>query len=144
MTSSIAGTPNAAHCRLNADAHTAPFWAGTREHRLSAPRCRHDGTFTLPPTGFCPTCRRQDLEWVDLLGQAELYTFTVVRAPVVPELAETLPYVIAVVKLDGADDLKMITNIVECDVDDLRIGQRLQVVFVEQNDELTLPVFRPL
>ena len=84
------------------------------------------------------------MEWVDLSGLATLYTYTVVRHPVVPALAETVPYVIAVVKLSDAGEAKLVTNIIDCTVDDLSIGQKLEVVWTEHSPDVTIPRFRPL
>jgi uncharacterized OB-fold protein len=84
------------------------------------------------------------MEWVELSGRATLYTYTVVRHAVIPAVIETLPYVIGIVKLPDAGDVKMITNVVECDVDELKIGQELEVVWHQQSDEVTLPLFRPI
>src|SRR5687767_9988481 len=117
----MAVAPNTSFVQIAPDSHTEPFWQAAREHRLVAPRCATCGTFVLPPTGYCPKDRTREMEWVELSGRATLYTFTVVRHAVIPALSETVPYVIAVVKLPDAGDKKMITNIVECDVDMLQI-----------------------
>jgi hypothetical protein len=37
----------------------------------------------------------------------------------------------------------MMTNVVECDFDDLRVGMALQVTFVDIGEGFHLPVFRP-
>jgi uncharacterized OB-fold protein len=37
----------------------------------------------------------------------------------------------------------MMTNIVDCDPADLRVGMDLEVTFRQETDEVTLPVFRP-
>jgi hypothetical protein len=48
------------------------------------------------------------------------------------------------VKLPDANDTKFVTNIVECDVDDLRIGQDLEVVWTDHSDGYVLPRFKPI
>jgi hypothetical protein len=135
--------PDTDFVELSPDMHTAPFWAAANEHRLAAPRCVACGQFILPPTGWCPACRCPDTEWVTLSGRARLYTYTIVRHPPVRALAETVPYVLAVVKLPDAGDVKLITNVVDCDTADLAIGQELEVVWHTRQDGVTIPRFRP-
>jgi uncharacterized OB-fold protein len=136
--------PDTAFVQLAPDVHTAPFWAAANEHRLAAPRCQACAKFVLPPTGWCPTCRSRDMEWVTLSGRARLYTYTIVRHAPVPAISGTVPYVLAVVKLPDAGDVKLITNVVDCDSADLAIGQELEVVWHARGDGVTIPRFRPV
>lgn len=124
------------------DRWTQPFWDAAREKRLIAARCDDCGRFRSPPTPFCPSCRSQEIDWVELSGGAELYTYTVVRHAASLDLKDSVPYVIGIVKLDGADGTKFMTNIVNCEIDDVHIGMRLHVVWDEQG-EYTFPRFGP-
>ena len=124
--------------------HTELFWNAAREGRLAVPRCNACGKYSMPPKGFCPRCRGQDYTYMTLSGRATLYTYSVVRHAVIPTLAERVPYVLAIVKLPDADDVKMLTNIVDCRVDEIAIGQALEVVFHDQGDGVTVPRFRPV
>jgi uncharacterized protein len=144
VTSAQVHIPNTTFVELAPDPHTQPFWDAARQHHLELPRCRECGVFVVPPTGYCPACRRQDYEWVQLSGRATLYAYTVVWHPVVPALSDTVPYVLAVVKLPDAGDAKLVTNIIDCEIDDLRIGQELEVVWTEHSNDFVLPRFRPL
>ncbi len=129
-----------------ADHTTQPFWDAAREERLVAPRCTECGRFRLPPSPFCSACRSRAIEWVELPGTATLFSFTVVRHPLHPDLADACPYVSGVVELDGTQGAgaRMLVNVVDCDPDTVRIGDRLEVAWVHVNDEMTLPKFRPL
>jgi uncharacterized OB-fold protein len=51
------------------------------------------------------------------------------------------PYVIAIVGIDEQDDLRLSTNIVDCDPWAVRIGDRVQVIFVYRHG-LYYPLFR--
>jgi uncharacterized OB-fold protein len=83
------------------------------------------------------------MEWVTVSGRALLYTYTVVRHAPVPALAGTVPYVLAVVRLPDAGNVKLITNVVDCDAADLSIDQELEVVWHTRSDGVTIPRFRP-
>ena len=67
-----------------ADAVTQPFWDAALQDRLVVPRCVHCGTFVLTPQPFCFNCRGQGSDWVELPGTGTIYTFTVVRHPLLP------------------------------------------------------------
>jgi uncharacterized OB-fold protein len=138
------GAPSHEIASISPDAWTAPFWSAAREHRLVAARCTECATFQVPPTGFCPTCRARSVEWVELSGEATVYSFTVVRHAVVPSEVGTVPYVIAVVTLADADNAKLMTNVVDCDVDSVAIGQRVTVAWDDIDDEVTIPRFTPV
>ncbi len=129
--------------RLAPDRWTEPFWAAAREERLVAPRCRDCATFRMPPTGFCPTCRSSATDWVELSGRGTVYTFTVARHALVPGAAPAVPYVIAVVSLEGAEPVRLITNIIDCGIEDAAIGMAVEVVFCQIDASTTLPRFRP-
>ncbi len=61
-------------------------------------------------------------------------------------LAGACPYVSAVVELDGTQGAgaRMIVNVIDCDPDEVRIGDRVEVVWEHVNDEMTVARFRPL
>ena len=52
------------------------------------------------------------------------------------------PYVIAFVTL--AEGVSMMTNIVDCDLDAVAIGQDVQLTFRETEGGYALPVFTPV
>jgi len=129
-----------------ADLSTQPFWDAARDDRLVAPRCTNCGTFRLPPSPFCFACQHQDVEWVELPGTATVYTFTVVRHPLHPDLADACPYASAVVELDGTQGAgaRMIVNVIDCDVDALDVGDRVTVAFEHVTPEMTTIRMRPI
>jgi len=46
--------------------------------------------------------------------------------------------------VDVEEGPRMITNIVECNPDELKNGMALEIVFEERSPEFTLPQFRPV
>lgn len=130
----------------HADDATRPFWDAALEGRLVAPRCTACGTFRLPPSPLCFACRHREVEWVELPGTGTVYTFTVVRHPLAPHLADVVPYVAAVVELDGATGAgsRMLVNVVDCDPDEIAVGDRVRVRWDRVSDSLALPRFAPL
>ena len=117
------------------------------EERLVAPRCTNCGTFRLPPPPICFVCQHRDVEWVELPGTGTVYSFTVVRHPLRPDAqrvgARTPP---AIIELDGTQGAgaRMIANIIDCDVETLRIGDRVEIVWEHVSDEMAVFRFRPI
>ncbi len=57
-------------------------------------------------------------------------------------LRALVPYVVATVKL--AEGPHLMTNIIGCAPDAVRIGMPVRVVFRKMSDEITLPMFEPV
>lgn len=127
---------------LSPSPSTEPFWEAAARHRLVVPRCAVCGTFRLPPSPFCWKCRAQDVEWVDHDGAGEIYSYTVIRHAVIPQLRETLPLVAAVVELSDTGGCRLIGNVVDCAPEVVRIGARVTLDWFDVRDGTSIPVFR--
>ncbi len=122
---------------------TAYFWEGTALGELRIQTCAACGTLRHPPGPLCPACGEARRDHVVSPGVGEVHSYVVHHAPQIP--GKTLPLVLAVVALD--EGVRMIGEVVGLDpasVDDSLIGTRVQVEFQRVDDELTLPVWRPL
>jgi uncharacterized OB-fold protein len=75
------------------------------------------------------------VQWVQAKGTGEIYTFSVSRR------AGPVVYCIAYVTLD--EGVKMMTNIVDCDLDSIKIGQKVKVAFKKTEGGVSMPVFAP-
>jgi uncharacterized OB-fold protein len=113
---------------------TQAFWNAARENRFTIPVCTACGKAHWYPRAICPFCASDKMQWRDASGKGTIYTYSVMRR--VKE-----PYVIAHVTL--AEGPTMLTNIVDCDFDKLRIGQSVAVVFKETENGPPVPMFRP-
>ena len=128
-----------------ADETTQPFWTAALEGRLLASSCTTCGTFVMPPAPRCFNCQHEAFAWVELPGTGVVFSFTVVRHPLAGYLQPVVPYVSAVVELDGTQGAgaRMLGNLIDCDPDEIRIGTRVRVVFDKVNDVLAVPRFAP-
>jgi uncharacterized protein len=128
-----------------ADATTQPFWDSALEGRLLGYRCQRCGTFVMPPAPRCFECQHDGFEWVELPGTGVVYSFTVVRHPLAGYLEEVVPYVSAVIELDGTQGAgaRMVANVIDCDPDQVGIGTRVRVAFDRVSDTLAVPRFTP-
>lgn len=124
-----------------ADERTEPFWEAARNHNLVAPRCADCGTFRMPPGRFCPECLSMNLEYVQLPGTGTVFAAIVVREPLQPGVEEHVPYVVALIEADGAPGIRFVSNVVDCEVDEVTVGMPVQVVFHPINERFTLPLW---
>lgn len=111
-----------------------PYWNAAKEGKLLVKKCNDCGELHFYPRAICPFCFSDKTEWVQSTGRGKIYTYSVMRrAPV--------PYAIAYVTL--AEGPTMMTNLVDCDFDALKIGQDVQVVFEDAEEGAKVPMFRP-
>jgi hypothetical protein len=97
-----------------------------RRYRLEAGKCQNCGRTSFPPRLVCPQCKGTKFETVVLGDEGTLLTFTVVRVAS-DKFSKETPYAVGVVELQ--DGVRVTAQIVDVDVDDLRIGQKVNVVF---------------
>jgi uncharacterized protein len=126
-----------------ADARVQPYWDAMNEEQLVAPKCANCGQFRMPPTRFCANCLSQDLEWEPLAGTGTVFTFIIVRHPLNPKAADYVPFMPAAIDADGAPGMRFISNVVECEPEEVRIGMKVKVVWSHVSDTLTLPLWAP-
>ncbi|CAM3131768.1 Zn-ribbon domain-containing OB-fold protein [Mycobacterium colombiense] len=118
---------------------TAEFWKAASQQQLVAPRCNGTGRYFFPPERCVPGTASTDWSYAECSGRATVYTFSVVHRP--PSADFDAPYILAVVDLE--EGCAMLTNIVDCSPDEVRVGMPVQVAFLEV-DGGALPVFRPV
>ncbi len=119
---------------------TEPFWEGTRGGRLLLQRCSDCAVFRWTPQFACPACWSEAYKWGEVSGRGSLYSYTVVHRSVDPERFET-PYVLAVVALEEGPH--MLTNLVECAQDEIRVEMPVEVRFERIDDKFTVYPFAP-
>lgn len=119
-----------------------PFWEGTKEHKLLLKTCSDCGHIDHPPYLYCTNCMCEEHAWVEASGKATLFSFAINTFGVPFPFMEDLPYVLALVDLEEGP--RMISNVVNCDHDELKKGMSLQVVFEEAAAEVTLPKWQPV
>lgn len=120
---------------------TEHFWAGTRAGELRLQRCNDCQLSYFPPRPFCPECSSRNVSIYRASGHGTLESYVINHRP---HPAWTEPYAIALVKL--AEGPRMMSNIVECPQtpEALELDMPLEVVFLKQTDDITLPLFRPM
>jgi uncharacterized OB-fold protein len=121
---------------------TRPFWEGCRRRTLLVQRCAACAAFRHPPTPVCWRCRSFAHEWVPTSGRGTLFSYAVVRRAFLPSLVDRVPYTVAVVALDDAPGVRLVSNVVDAAPERLTIGMPLEVVFEDVTPDVTVPRFR--
>jgi uncharacterized OB-fold protein len=111
---------------------TAPFWEAAKQGKLLIKRCTACGEAHYFPRSICPFCFFDKTVWEESSGDAEIYTFSLMRK------SATGPYAIGYVTLREGPSLQ--TNFVDCDIAGLKIGQKVKVVF-KSTEGAPLPFF---
>ena len=116
------------------------FWTSGADGRLRFLRCAACGYWIHPSGPVCPVCHSRDLAPQAVAGEAVLHTYTVNHQAWLPGFEP--PYVVAIVELPEQEGLRLTTNLVNCALEDVRIGMPVRVLF-EQWEDVWLPLFEP-
>lgn len=122
------------------DKDSRAYWTGGERGQLMIFRCQDCGYYVHPQVRFCPKCESRHVEPEATSGKGFVETFAINYKAWVPGLPER--YVLALVRIAEQDDVRLATNIVNCDPDDVRFDMPVQVVF-EQHEDLWVPFFEP-
>jgi uncharacterized OB-fold protein len=114
------------------------LWTGGEDGTLRFLRCESCQQFVHPPVPVCPACLGTELAPQPVSGRGTLHSYTVNVQKWIPGSES---YVIGLVAIDEQPDVRLITNLVDCDPDDIEIGSPVEVVFEHQQD-VYLPLFR--
>ena len=117
------------------------FWTSGADGTLRLQECKDCESLIHPPAPVCRYCRSHDMGVRAVSGRATLAGFTVNHRFSLPGLPA--PYVVAQVAIAEDPRVRLTTNIVDCDPDQLELGQQVEVVF-EQIEDVWLPLFRPV
>ena len=125
---------------------TQPFWEAAARGKLLLQRCQACGGYIWTPRPSCIECGSDQLQWTEVSGRGTIYSFTVIRQVAgrgsSKAFEKEIPYVVAWIDLDEGP--RMVSNVVGCAADDVKIGMRVSVVFEQLSDEISLPKFRPV
>ncbi len=122
------------------DASLGPFFAAAKEGRLAVQRCSGCGALRFPPRELCNVCLATEATWVPVSGRGAIYSYNVMHQVYHPGFAHEVPYAVVMVKL--AEGPTLISNLVDCPLEEIRIGMPVEVTFEQVSPEVTLPKFR--
>ena len=115
-----------------------PHWEGCKRGELLVQRCKQCASYIFTPEVACIHCLSEQLEWVKSSGKGTIYSFTIIYRPQRPEF-ET-PYVAVIIELE--EGWHMLSNLIDCDLEAIKIGLAVSVHFVPRGDDMVLPMFK--
>lgn len=128
---------------------TRGFWEAAQRAELSIPRCDECARFTWYPAPRCSHCDAESLRWTRVSGRATLFSWAIVTRALFGAFAEKVPYATGLVALDEDPAVRLVTMLVDCDPQALRIDQPVVVTFRKlefADDEFAplAPMFTPV
>jgi len=128
------------------DEESKPFWDAVKKRKLMIQRCKICGKYT--PTHYpiggagCPEHGEVSMDWTEASGKGTLFTFVVFQRAFHPAVEDEVPYNVSVIELDEGP--LVMSNVVECNNEDLKIGMSVETVYEDLTGEEAIFKFRPV
>jgi uncharacterized OB-fold protein len=116
------------------------FFEAAARGELRYQRCPACGQRQFYPRLLCTACGG-DVEWALASGRGVVHTYTIVRQHGQAPFREELPYAVAIVELE--EGVRMMGNVSDCPVEQVRIGMPVEAYAIECGDGLAVPFWRP-
>lgn len=118
------------------------FYESLEIGNLVANKCCACENVFLPPAKNCPKCLSVEVEWIQLSGEGTIYSWVEYKRSYHEVFKDRIPYVVAIIQLkEGA---RMISNIINYNVDELKVGTPVEAVFTKGYSNFPLVQFKPL
>jgi uncharacterized protein len=143
------------------DSEHRGYYEEARQHRLVVQRCGSCGLLRGAIGAACPFCTSLDWSWQPVSGKGEIYSYQIVTQAVLPAFRDWVPYPVVLVELDEQRNvpwrggregetvsLRVVANLCSPDPsrpeaeENVAIGKRVEVCFVDLDDTMALPQFR--
>ncbi|MEA4957088.1 hypothetical protein SDC9_17041 [bioreactor metagenome] len=98
-----------------------------QRYNLIGSKCTNcDGVY-FPPRVICPKCRRKgNIENVQFSGKGKIHSFSIVETPT-SDFKTISPYAVAIIDLD--EGARLTSQLVDCDLNEIEIGDPVEMVF---------------
>ncbi len=122
------------------DEESRPFWEAGRDGVLRFAACSRCNALLHPPAPVCRYCRGTAIETRDVEPTGVVVGVTVNHQQWDARYAP--PFVIANVALDADPRVRLVTNLVDLEVGEARVGMRVRARF-EHCEDVWIPLFAP-
>lgn len=126
------------------EVHDAEFWGACNEGRLVLQYCHRCEAFQHPPEATCGRCHSagEDLVWREVSGAGSIHSFAVVYDSPIAVLQLGVPFNVAVIELDDAPGVTMLSHLPGTPVDEVPIGGRVELSFETTSTGQKVPEWR--
>ena len=111
------------------------YWEAAKRHELVVQRCNACQGFQWGPEWLCYQCHSFDLGWHRVSGKATIYSWERIWHPVHPALKEACPYMVVLVELPDAGNVRMVGNLLGDPMREVVIGSPVEAVFEDHPDD---------
>jgi uncharacterized OB-fold protein len=108
---------------------SAPYWEGLKREALMVQRNAKTGVYQFPPQWIAHDTQTFDVEWVEVEPKGVIYSWTRVWHAVHPALNDACPYVVVVIELTHAGNVRMLGNLLGDPRQEVVIGAKVECVF---------------
>ncbi|MEW6070429.1 MAG: Zn-ribbon domain-containing OB-fold protein [Candidatus Thermoplasmatota archaeon] len=118
------------------------FFTNLKDGKFTTTKCKSCSAILWQPRIVCSECLSEDLEWIELPKEGELFAYTamVLGAPLGME--KDIPFVIGIVKLNGID-LKILSRIDDVKYEECFIGMKVELKTIKLEDGRVFYRFKP-
>ena len=118
------------------------FYGFCKTRELRFQRCSDCSTWRHVPRERCGECGSASFRWERSSGRGRVFTWVVANRSMHPAFTSDPPIAPVVVETD--EGVRLVSEVVDCPPADLAIGMRVEVVYDDVTDQVTLPRFRRL
>jgi uncharacterized OB-fold protein len=111
------------------DGLSRPFWEGLKNEQLLLQRCAQCRTWQWGPEWICHKCHSFDMKWEAVEPQGTVYVAERVWHPTHPALKTGVPYLIVLVQIPAAGNVRLLGNILADPMTTVAIGASVRGVF---------------
>jgi uncharacterized OB-fold protein len=116
------------------DGLATEYWEATRRHELVVQRCNSCQTWQWGPEFICHQCHSDDLRYEQVEPRGVIYSWERSWYPVHPALQNGVPYIVVLVELPHAGNIRMVGNLVGDPLQQVVIGAEVEAVFEDHDD----------
>ena len=121
---------------------TAPYWDACQNHQLLLQQCADCDSVQFYPRMMCTACTSEKVEWKRASGTGTVESYTIVHRAISKAYQSEAPYIVALIRLDEGP--MMMSNIRNCDINEMKTGMKVKVVFETWSETMTIPQFTPM
>ena len=113
----------------------APYWEGLQNNSLKLQYCQSCGSWQWGPEWICHHCLSDSLIFREVKPEGTIYSYERVWHPVHPALSEQGAYLIVLVEIPEADNVRLVGNLVGDPHQTVEIGRSVKGVFEHHDGE---------
>jgi hypothetical protein len=122
---------------------TEQFWAATARGELALCWCGACKRYLHPPLEVCRYCGGAT-GFRPVSGRGVLHSYIVVHRAVVPGYQDKAGHLIGLVELEEQDGLRLVTQLLDVDANQVEIGMPMQARIVDlPGGDFRVPMFAP-